>query len=268
VITVHDLTFLLYHEFLTPDSRRYYNGQITWAVRRADAISADSHATKTDLIERLGVSPEKINVIHLGLDEGFQPNGASSAPTLAAMGLARGYVLFVGTFEPRKNVSGLLKAYGRLRNALPDAPPLVLAGRRGWLFEQVQSQLRELRLDTHVRFFEEVSEAQLRALYHGAGVFVLPSHYEGFGFTVLEAMASGTPAVIANRASLPEIAGDAALRVEPSDPDAIAASLQRVLTDSALRAEMVRLGHAQARRFTWAQTARATLDLYRRVLAQ
>jgi glycosyltransferase involved in cell wall biosynthesis len=267
VITVHDLTFLLYPEFLTPDSRRYYNDQIAWAVRRTDAISADSHATKSDLVERLGVPPEKVTVIHLGLDEGFHRDGEASGPTLAAMGLAPGYVLFVGTFEPRKNVSGLLEAYARLRRALPDVPPLVVAGRRGWLFEQVQTRLRELRLEAHVRFFEEVSEAQLKALYHGAGVFVLPSHYEGFGFTVLEAMASGAPAVVANRASLPEIAGDAALRVEPDDPDAIASSLQRVLTDSALRSEMVQRGQAQAQRFTWAKTAEATLDLYRRVLA-
>ena len=267
VITVHDLTFLLYPDFLTPESRRYYNDQIAWAVRRADAISADSHATKADLVERLAVPPEKVTVIHLGLDPGFQANGPASQPVLAELGLAPGYVLFVGTFEPRKNVAGLLAAYARLRALLPDAPPLVLAGRRGWLFDQVQARLRELRLEPHVRFLEEVSEPQLRALYHGAGVFVLPSHYEGFGFTVLEAMASGVPAVVANRASLPEIAGEAALQTDPDDPEAIADSLRRALTDTALRARMIDLGLAQARRFTWDKTVLATLDLYRQVLA-
>lgn len=266
VITVHDLTFLLYPEFLTPDSRRYYNDQIGWAVRRADAISADSHATKADLIERLGVPPEKVTVIHLGLDPDFRMDGQTSAPVLAELGLTGGYVLFVGTFEPRKNVAGLLTAYARLRDLFPDAPPLVLAGRRGWLFEKVASRLAELRLEPHVRFLEEVSEPQLRALYQGAGVFVLPSHYEGFGFTVLEAMASGTPAVIANRASLPEIAGDAALQVDPDDPEAIASALHHALTDSGLRDQMVARGLAQAQRFTWEQTAQATLALYQRVL--
>ncbi len=267
VITVHDLTFLLYPQFLTPDSRRYYNDQIAWAVRRADAIAADSYATKADLVERLKVPPEKVTVIHLGLDAGFQPDGHASAPILADLGLPRGYVLFVGTFEPRKNVPGLLAAYAHLRRRLPEAPPLVLAGRRGWLFDTVRTRLRELHLEPHVRILEEVSEPQLRALYHGAGVFVLPSHYEGFGFPVLEAMASGTPAVVANRASLPEIAGDAALQVDPDDAEATADGLLRALTDSALRDQMIARGLAQARRFTWAQTARATLDLYQAVLA-
>ena len=267
VITVHDLTFLLYPQFLTDESRRYYNHQIAWAVGRADAISADSHATKADLVERLKVPADKITVIHLGLDTAFQPDGLASAPLLAALGLPRGYVLFVGTFEPRKNVAGLLAAYAALRRRLPDAPPLVLAGRRGWLFDDVKARLRELKLEPHVKFLEEVSEAQLRALYHGAGVFVLPSHYEGFGFTVLEAMASGTPAVVANRASLPEIAGDAALLVDPDDPEAIADSLSRALTDSELRSTMIQRGLAQAQRFNWDKTARATLELYQRVLA-
>jgi glycosyltransferase involved in cell wall biosynthesis len=267
VITVHDLTFLLYPEFLTPASRRYYNDQIAWAVRRADAISADSHATKADLIERLKVPPEKITVIHLGLGPGFGVDGRASGPLLAELGLVHGYLLFVGTFEPRKNVPGLLTAYSRLRSLLPDAPPLVLAGRRGWLFEKVQECLHELELEAHVRFLEEVSEPQLRALYHGAAVFVLPSHYEGFGFTVLEAMASGTPTIVANRASLPEIAGDAALQVDPDDPDGLADSLRRALTDTALRDQMIARGLAQARRFTWQQTTAATLALYQRVLA-
>jgi glycosyltransferase involved in cell wall biosynthesis len=263
---VHDLTFLLYPEFLTRASRRYYNDQIAWAVRRADAISADSHATKADLVERLHVPPDKVTVIHLGLDPEFRVDGQDGAATLTELGLTAGYVLFVGTFEPRKNVTGLLSAYARLRAGLPDAPPLVLAGRRGWLFGQVLDHLRDLKLAPHVHFLEEVTEAQLRALYRGAGVFVLPSHYEGFGFTVLEAMASGAPVVIANRASLPEIAGDAALQVDPNDPEAIASSLRRALTDSDLRNQMVQRGLAQARRFTWANTARATLDLYHRVL--
>lgn len=267
VITVHDLTFLLYPEFLTPESRRYYNDQIAWAVRRADAISADSHATKADLVARLKVPPAKVTVIHLGLDHGFQPETPGSAAHLTTLGLAPGYVLFVGTFEPRKNVPGLLRAYASLRSRLPDAPPLVLAGRRGWLFDQALGLMRELHLEPHVRLLEEVSDPQLRALYHGAGVFVLPSHYEGFGFTVLEAMASGTPAVVANRASLPEIAGEAALLVNPDQPEEMASAIERVLTDSALRVDLVGRGLARAACFTWEQTARSTLDLYQRVLA-
>jgi glycosyltransferase involved in cell wall biosynthesis len=271
VITVHDLTFLLYPQFLTPGSRRYYNDQIAWAVRRAAAISADSVATQRDLVRLLDVPPEKITVIPLGLDPEFAPATAEQATAdaehLAELRLSPGYVLFVGTFEPRKNVSGLLRAYACLRQQRADCPPLVLAGRSGWLFDETLRQIEALQLETAVRRLEEAPDRRLPALYRGAGVLVLPSHYEGFGFPVLEAMGCGTPTVIADRASLPEIAGDAALKVDPDDHQALAAALARVLDDSGLRADMARRGLERARAFTWERTARQTLALYEAVLA-
>ncbi len=267
LITVHDLTFLRYPEFLTPDSRRYYSAQIAWAVRRADAIAADSHATEADLVDLLGVPPRKITVIHLGVDAAFTPQSVGDAPALAGLGLSPGYLLFVGTFEPRKNVPGLLQAYARLRAARPDAPPLVLAGRRGWLFETVAGLLRDLHLEDCVQFLTDIPDSRLPAVYRGASAFVLPSHYEGFGFTLLEALACGTPSVIADRASLPEIAGEAALRVNPGDTEAMAAALERVLTDSGLRADLIGRGLTQAKRFTWQRTTAATLALYHNLLA-
>jgi glycosyltransferase involved in cell wall biosynthesis len=272
VITVHDLTFLLYPQFLTPGSRRYYNDQIAWAVRHAAAISADSAATQADLVRLLGVAPQKVTVIHLGLDPAFAPatpeQAATDAERLAELGLPPGYVLFVGTFEPRKNVAGLLRAYAFLREQRPDCPPLVLAGRSGWLFDETLRQIQALKLETAVRRLEEVPDGVLPALYRGASVLALPSHYEGFGFPVLEAMGCGTPAVIADRASLPEIAGNAALKVhDPDDYEALAAALGQVLDDSALRAELVRRGFERARAFTWERTARQTLALYEAVLA-
>jgi glycosyltransferase involved in cell wall biosynthesis len=271
VITVHDLTFLLYPDFLTPGSRRYYNDQIAWAVRHASAIAADSAATQADLVRLLAVPAEKITVIHLGLDPAFAPATAEQAATdaehLAELGLSPGYVLFVGTFEPRKNVAGLLRAYACLRQQRPDSPPLVLAGRSGWLFEETLRLIQALKLEAVVRRLEEAPESHLPALYRGAGVLVLPSHYEGFGFPVLEALGCGTPAVIADRASLPEIAGDAALKVDPDDHQALAEALSRVLDDSGLRAELIRRGFDRARDFTWERTARQTLALYEAVLA-
>ena len=267
VITIHDLTFLRYPQFLTPHSRRYYNDQIRWAVGRADAISADSHATRADLINLLGAPPEKITVIHLGLEPVYNANPAADDGALRQkLGLTSGYILFVGTFEPRKNVDGLLAAYARLRLRAPDAPRLVLVGRRGWLFESTLRRLRELALEPHVTLLTELAETDLPALYRGAALFVLLSHYEGFGLTVLEAMGCGVPAVIANRPSLPEIAGDAALAVEPDDPEAAADALYRGLTDSALRATLAARGRQRAAQFTWENTARATLALYHAVL--
>ncbi len=269
VITVHDLTFLRRPEFLTDDSLRYYNGQIRTAVKLADAISADSHATKADLVDLLSVIPEKITVIHLGLDEVFHvlPEEAA-APTLARLGLSPGYLLFVGTFEPRKNVPGLFAAYFRLRKLMPDAPPLVLVGHRGWLFDATASLMRELGLEQHVRFFEDLPAADLPTIYNGAGLFALPSHYEGFGFPVLEAMGCGTPAIISDRASLLEIGGDAALKVDPDDPDDLADAMRRVLTDSVLRDAMRARGLEQVKQFTWEKTVRETLDLYNQVLGE
>jgi glycosyltransferase involved in cell wall biosynthesis len=267
IITVHDLAFLRYPRFLTDESRRYYHRQIQRAVKQADAISADSQATRDDLVHLLSVPSEKATVIHLGLDSDFRPLPPEAvAPVLARLGLLPGYVLFVGTFEPRKNVPGLLAAYARLRRMLPAAPPLVLVGNRGWLFDEADAVTRDLALERHVRLLEGLPAADLPAVYNGAGVFALVSYYEGFGFPVLEAMGCGVPCVIADRASLPEIAGEAALRAEPDDADAIAAALYRSLTDATLRHGLRERGLERAKQFTWEKTARETLALYERVL--
>lgn len=270
VITVHDLTFLRYPEFLTAEARRYYNGQIGWAVRRAAAISADSQATKADLVELLAVPEAKVTVIPLGLDPEFRPDAPErvDAATLGRLGLARGYVLFVGTFEPRKNVTGLLRAYAALRQAAPDAPPLVLVGRAGWLFDETLAEIAALGLEPHVRRLEELPAADLPAVYRGAAVLVLPSHYEGFGFPVLEAMGCGTPVICANRASLPELAGDAAVLVDPDDTAALTDALGRVLGDGALRAGLIERGLARAKPYTWERTVNETMALYDRALAE
>ena len=273
LITVHDLTFLRYPQFLTAESRRYYNDQIRWAVARCAAISADSQATRDDLVNLLDVPAEKITVIHLGLEPRYAPAATGDArvadsAVLNRLALTPGYLLFVGTFEPRKNVGGLLEAYSLLRRRWSGAPPLALVGRRGWLFEGSLRRLQELGLEQTVRILPEQAETDLPAIYRGAGLFVLPSHYEGFGFTVLEAMGCGVPTVIANRASLPEIAGAAALTVEPDDADAMAETIYRGLSDTALRQTLIARGLARAAQFTWESTARATLALYRQVLAQ
>jgi glycosyltransferase involved in cell wall biosynthesis len=150
---------------------------------------------------------------------------------------------------------------------MPDAPPLVLAGWRGWLFDKTAAVMKELGLEAQVRLLENLPPADLPALYNGASVFVLPSHYEGFGFPVLEAMGCQVPCVISNRASLPELGGEAALQVDPDDPDALAEALRRALTDSDLRAGMRRKGLEQVQKFRWENAARETVALYRRVLA-
>ena len=182
--------------------------------------------------------------------------------------LEPGYLLFVGTLEPRKNLPGLLQAYRLLLDAQATAAPLVLVGGKGWLYDEVFERVEALRLNGHVRFLHDVPDTDLPGLYNAASVLATPSFYEGFGLPALEAMACGTPVVVADRASLPEVVGEAGLLVNPDDVDDIARALNRVLTDEPLRARMRALGLAQAARFTWERTAQATLAVYREVTSR
>jgi len=263
VITVHDLAFLLLPGLLTAESQRYY-GQIRQAVHSAEAIIAVSESTKRDLIAHTAAPAAKITVVYEAAGPAFRP--VTDATALAAVrqkyGLPEEFVLFVGTIEPRKNITTLLQAWRKICN-LQSAicNPLVLAGKQGWLYEETIAQAREL--GTAVQFIGGVPPEDLPALYSAARLFVLPSLYEGFGLPVLEAMACGTPVVCSHASSLPEVAGDAALLVEPHDVDGLAAALQRALSDEALRRQMIERGLAQAARFSWAKAARETLAVYR-----
>ncbi len=266
VITVHDLNFLYYPQFLTAESRRYYNDQIAWAVAHADHIIADSEATRADLIRLLSVPPEKVTTVHLGIDPVFRPLPPDPVrETLDRYGLTPGYLLFVGTLEPRKNLPGLLTAYRILLDRQEMPPPLVMAGSRGWLYEEIYARVESLRLEHHVRFVYDVTDDDLPVLYNGAALLVMPSFYEGFGLPALEAQACGTPVVISDRGSLPEVAGAAAVIVNPDDPEDIAAGIARVLGDPDLQAALRAAGPAHAAHFTWEQAARETLSVYRRV---
>ncbi|MCP4542499.1 MAG: glycosyltransferase family 4 protein [Chloroflexi bacterium] len=267
VITVHDLTFFHYPQFLTAESRRYYNQQIGWAVRRTEHILADSYTTKSDLISMLDVPPEKITVVHLAADAAFRPlDEAQVTQVIEHYDLEPGYLLCVGTLEPRKNLPGLLQAYHLLLDTNVTTAPLVLVGGKGWLYDEIFEQVEELHLVDRVHFLQNVTDADLPAMYNGAGLLTTPSFYEGFGLPALEAMACGTPVVVANRSSLPEVVGDAGLLVDPDDVDDIAQALARVLTDEPLQAQMRGLGLAQAARFTWERAARETLAVYHKVL--
>jgi len=267
VITIHDLNFLYYPQFLTAESYRYYNRQIEWAVRRADHILADSQATQSDLTSLLDVPPEKVTVVHLAAAPAFRPLPEVEARRAAAQyGLEPGFLLFVGTMEPRKNLPGLLQAYRLLLNAEATTAPLVLVGGKGWLYDEVFERVEVLHLADQVRFLHDVPDADLPGMYNAASVLVMPSFYEGFGLPALEAMACGTPVVVADRASLPEVVGCAGLLVNPDDADDIACALMRVLTEASLRDQMQELGLAQAARFTWERTARATLAVYQQVM--
>ncbi len=266
VLTIHDLHYLHYPQFMTRESLRYYRDQIVWAVQRAAHILVPSHATARDLLTLLDVPETCVTVHPLGVNPAFHPQSADAIRAVRARwGLPETYLLFVGTFEPRKNITGLLRAYDRLRAKLPDAPPLVLVGRRGWLYEDIFATAEQLQLGKTLIWIEDAPFADLPALYSGALALTLPSHYEGFGLTALEAMACGTPPIISPRGSLPEVVGEAGLRVDPDDPEAIAEAMRRMLEDNALRAALRQKGLARAATFTWRRTAEIALRVYRQV---
>lgn len=268
VITVHDLNFLYYPRFLNAESRRYYNEQIEWAVERADHVLADSYATRDDLVSLLGVAPDKVTVVHLAADPSFRPLSQAVASQIAARyRLELGFLLFVGTLEPRKNIPGLLLAYRMLLDRRVTDRPLVLVGGKGWLYDEILDRTAALDLSDHVRFLHNVPDADLPGLYSAASLLMMPSFHEGFGLPALEAMSCGTPVVVANRASLPEVVGEAGLLVDPDDPEDIAEALKRVLTQESERERMRRAGLERAEAFSWERVARETRAVYEELLS-
>ena len=266
VITIHDLNFLIYPQYLTESARRYYNDQITWAVEHADAVIVDSRATGDDLKRRLHVTDAQVNVVHLAADDRFKPLAKDSiAPVLNYYDLDAGYYLFVGTWEPRKNLPGLLEALAHLHKK-GEKSLLAIAGRPGWLYENIYQQIRTMGLESWVRFIEQPSPEQLVALYNGATALVMPSFYEGFGLPALEAMQCGTPAIVSDRASLPEVVGQAGLLVDPDDPLSIADAMLRIAQDAQIRGRLQEEGLARAKTFSWEATARQTLQVYAKVI--
>ncbi len=267
VLTIMDLHFLHYAQFMTADSLRYYKGQIGRSVRQAAHILAISQATADDLVNLLDVPAEKITVNLLATNETFKPLPVEDInATRQRLNLPDSYILFVGTFEPRKNIIGLLDAYALLRADWPDAPPLVLAGRRGWLYDDIFAKVDDLQLREHIIWLENPSGADLPVIYNAAQVFVLPSFYEGFGLPALEAMACGTPAIVSNCSSLPEVVGDAGLLIDPDDPAQLADAIRRVLVDSDLYRHLRMAGLTRAATFTWRKTAETVLQTYHQVL--
>jgi glycosyltransferase involved in cell wall biosynthesis len=218
-------------------------------------------------VRLLEVPPAKVTTVHLAADDAYRPlSPPEVAPVMARYDLPQGYLLFVGTLEPRKNVPGLLSAYQLLLDQGVINAPLALIGGRGWLYEEIFRQVEALALERQVKFLHDVPDADLPALYNGAAVLVTPSFYEGFGLPALEAMACGTPVVVSNRGSLPEVVGPAGVLVDPETPEAIAAGLAGVLSDPEQQRRLAQAGLAQAATFSWERTARETRAVYRMVV--
>ena len=274
VVTVHDLGYLYYPEAHTLSQNAYLRWSTRFNARSAAAILADSEATRQDLVRHCQISEEKISVVYPGRDETLTQisDPATVAGVRARYGLNESYLLYVGTLHPRKNLVRLVQAF----NMIVQSPvsgfqspisnlQLVLAGQKGWLYDELLSKVRRLGLADRVLLTGYVPRDDLAALLSGARAFVYPSLYEGFGLPVLEAMACGTPVICSNVSSLPEVAGDAALLVDPLDIEVLAQALHDVITDDGLGRELVARGYRQIERFSWRRCAQETLQVFDKV---
>lgn len=272
VVTIFDLAIVRFPEKFRRWHRTFTTYLLPRLVRSVDAILTISQATRNDLIELLGVSPDRITVIPCGIGASFFPRVADD-PHLQSVreryALPRSYAITVGAIEPRKNLPRLLRVVDDLASSHAELRDLTLVhvGPAGWLTDEVKAALAALRQRNRVRFLGFVPNDDLAALYQLARVSVYPSLFEGFGLPVLEAMASGCPVVTSNISSMPEVAGDAAVLVDPTNEEAIADGLARVWTDECLRDDLIARGLRRAASFTWESTARETLRLYERVLS-
>jgi glycosyltransferase involved in cell wall biosynthesis len=268
VVTFHDMTFFLYPQLHTRSKQAFFPLTIRASARSADAIIAVSESTRADSIRLLGIPGEKIIATPLGVDPAFRPirDLESLDVVRQRYNLPDRFILYVGLVEPRKNLSGLIRAY---RSALEGgiAHRLVVVGRFGWSYQQVLDEIEALGLQERVQFTGYIPQADLPIVYNLASLFVYPTLYEGFGLPALEAMACGTPVVTSNVASLPEIIGEAGVLIPPGDQQALSQALQDVLSDPGLQTHLAIKGPQQASQFTWERTARQTLQVYRQVLA-
>jgi len=260
VVTFHDVTFFLLPGRYPPLRGLYFRLVSRLSARLADAIIAVSHRVKEDIVRVLRVPEGRVHVVPEA--PGLRPDDEESSPPLP-----HPYILSVGTLEPGKNHRALLRAFSRLKGK-GLAHKLVIVGQRGWMYEGLPRLVAALGLEGDVLFPGYLPREELARYYRGAALFVFPSLYEGFGLPPLEAMAFGLPVVASAAGALPEVLGDGALLVDPKDDEALAAAMERALTDEGLRRELKRRGLARARRFSWQETARRTIAIYRAVLGE
>jgi len=268
-VTVHDLSFELFPEFFSPRDLLILRSFVRFSARRAARVIAVSQSTKRDLVDLYGLNPDQIVVTHEAPAAHFRPASETEYETSRTKyGLHRPFILAVGNLQPRKNLLRLIDAYGQLRASNEIQHQLVIVGKAKWREAQVFQLVQKLRLEQEIVFTGYISDSDLRLLYAAADLFAYPSLYEGFGLPVLEAMACGAPVVTSDVASIPEVAGEAAILVDPRDVNAIAKAIHTVLTDADVRRRLKSAGLERVKMFSWEKTARQTLDVYQQVFQE
>ncbi len=259
VMTIHDVTFIKYPEFVS-NIVRTYTQRIKECLRWTDLIIANSESTKRDIIEYLGVEEKLIHVTPLaGRYAGYS---LSETRPDSNYDFGQPYILFVGTIEPRKNITTLIEAFNYLKTRYKIPHNLVLIGQKGWLYEPIFQAINQSPFCDSIYHLNYLSDSAVAGFYRRAAVFVYPSIYEGFGLPVLEAMTLGCPVITSNTSSLPEVAGDAALLINPEDNLELAEAIFKVISDNSFRDNLITQGYARAKQFSWQKTALLTLAAY------
>jgi glycosyltransferase involved in cell wall biosynthesis len=270
VVTIHDCIHLMFPQYLPNRLAPIYARAAMWsATRQADRILTVSEASKRDILRLFDVAPDRVEVIYNALDARFSdpPDEAHIEQVRQRYQLHHPFVLYVGNIKPHKNLQRLIAAFAEARATGPDDLRLVVIGDEISRYPALRQTVHRHKLDKHVRFFGFQPAQTLVAFYRLAHAFVFPSLYEGFGLPPLEAMACGTPVVTSNQSSLPEVAGGAAVLVDPYDVDAIADGIRRVVSDDTLRADLIRKGLARVHDFSWKEAARKTHAVYQQVMS-
>jgi len=269
VVSIHDLSFEHLPQTFNRRSRTQLRLTVRHSARRATRILSLSQHTRRDIIETYGIKPQRVTAIPLAAPDHFGPitDNRELQRVRHNYGIDGDYILSVGSIQPRKNLARLVRAFASLRGecSADKLPKLVLVGKCAWLYDETLRALDETNVKDAVVLTGYVPETDLPALYSGALCFVYPSYFEGFGLPPLEAMKCGAPVIVGNRTSLPEVVGDAALSVDPFDIDAIAAAIKKLVNDSTLRKELSVKGQRRAKEFSWRETARQTLVVYKEV---
>ncbi len=271
LLTIHDLAFLVHPEYAYPGLQRFLAKAVPRSIAAADHILADSEASKQDAIRFFDLRSEQITVVGAGVESRFRPaeQGAMEPAKLAGVrekyGLDWPFVFDISTLEPRKNFDGLIRAFAEARRKAAFPHHLVIGGGKGWLYEDIFKEVERQSAGDCVHFLGYVDDADLPALYNLADLFAFPSHYEGFGIPVLEAMACGTAVLCTDTSSLPEIVGDAAYIVPTDNHSALVDALANLLCDDAARTNLAARGPAQAANWTWDAAAERLLHVYQTI---
>lgn len=268
VVTIYDMVYKLYPETMYKANYDLLNKNTQRSGRDADIILTISENSKKEIAELINIPLEKIRIAYPATDSSiFYPRKDESCKSLlqAKYKIEGDYILYLGTLEPRKNINTLIKAFELVSIKNSDIK-LVLAGGKGWKYDEIYSLVQELKLEDRVTFTGYIEEEDIPILYSNAIMFVFPSIYEGFGMPPLEAMACGTPVIVSNSSSLPEVVGDSGVLVDPRDSEHIACEIERLIHDKNLRKDLADKGLLQASKFSWKQSANKAMDIYRSLI--